>query len=154
MALETVCCLCFMVTAVGGVFEIVNNLLVSNLLDRAARAVAIDASLQEGPADTEAQLLDRAMAAIRGEVGERFDPDLLEIKINVHRNPSTMLQGQVSDGENAGLGGDGGDMVLVRLRLRSETLLGQLRQEFQSEEFAFHALAVARNERLVGLESQ
>ena len=140
-----------MVVVAGGVFEVVNTMLVGDLLDRAAYAVARDNSLQERAAESQQQLLERAVAAIRAELGERLNPDLLRIEIDVYDNPSAMLQGELSAGENGLLGGDAGDMVVVRLAFRPQTPLGQLQQAVLSEDFAFGALAVARNERAVGL---
>ena len=149
-SLESVCGLCFMVGMVGGVFEVVNTLFVGDMLDRAAHAVARDNALQD-PAETGEQLLARARQAIRAEVGDRLDPDVLQIDIDVYDNPTTMLQGEPSQGENGRLGGDGGDMVVVRLRFAPPTPLRWLQQEVMSDDFAFRALAVARNERTIGL---
>ena len=140
-----------MVIVVGGVFEVVNTLFVGDLLDRAAHAVARDNSLQEQAAETGEQLLERAQAAIRAELGDRLNPDLMTIEIDVYDNPSTMLLGELSGGENAGLGGDAGDMVVVRLGFTPRTPLGQLQQTLLSEDLAFRVLAVARNERTVEL---
>ena len=135
----------------GGVFEVVNTLFVSDLLDRAAYAVARDNSLQEQAAESEGQLIGRAREAIRAELGDRLNPDLLSIDIDVYDNPSTMLQGELSAGENGLLGGDAGDMVVVRLGFTPQTPLGRLQQALLSEDLAFGALAVTRNERAVGL---
>ena len=140
-----------MVVVVGGVFEVVNTLFVSDLLDRAAHAVARDNSLQGQAAVNEEQLRERALAAIQVELGDRLNPDLLSIEIDVYDNPSTMLQDELSAGENGRLGGDGGDMVVVRLGFTPGTPLGQLQQTLLSEDLAFRALAVVRNERAVGL---
>jgi hypothetical protein len=140
-----------MVVMVGGVFEVVNTLFVSDLLDRAAHAVARDNSLYDQAAGTEEELLARGREAIRAEMGNRLNPDLLTVDINVYDNPSTMLRGELSEGGNAQLGGDAGDMVVVRLRFRPRAPLGWMRQKVLSDDFAFHALAVARNERMVGL---
>ena len=150
-ALESVCSLCFIMVMVGGVFEVVNMLFVSDILDRAAHAVARDASLQEQASETEEQLLQRAVAAIRADLGDRLNPELLRIEIDIYDNPSTMLRDEASAGENAGLGGDAGDMVVVRLGLRPQTPFGWMQQALQSDDFTFRALAVARNERAVGL---
>ncbi len=140
-----------MIVMVGSVFEIVNRLFVDDLLERAARAVARDASLQEQAADTEDQLLKRAKAAIRTELGDSLDPDLLRIEIDVYDNPSTMLQAQLSGGENGRLGGDAGDMVVVRLGFKPRTSPGETQQTLPPDDFTVRALAVARNERTVGL---
>ena len=140
-----------MVVVVGGVFEVVNTLFVSDLLDRAAHAVARDNSLQGQAAVSEEQLRERAFAAIQVELGDRLNPDLLSIEIDVYDNPSAMLQDELSAGENGRLGGDGGDMVVVRLGFTPETPLGQLQQMLLSEDLGFRALAVVRNERAVGL---
>ena len=154
VALESVCCLCFAVVIVGGVFDVVSTLFVGDILDRAARAVARDNSLQVSAASDSEQLFARAWNAIRGEVGNRLDPDLVIVDIKVYDNPSTMLAGHESAGENSLLGGDAGDMVVVRLGFEPETLLGRLRSTLQvdeSDDIVFQALAVARNERTVVL---
>ncbi len=140
-----------MVVVAGSVFEVVNTLFVRDLLDRAAHAVARDASLQEQAAETEEQLLERALGAIRAELGDSVDPDLLRIEIDVYDNPSTMLLGELSGGENGLLGGDAGDMVVVRLGFTPQTPLGWMKQRLQADDFTVRALAVARNERTVGL---
>lgn len=151
VTLESVCNLCFIIVMVGGVFEVVNTLFVSDILDRAAQAVARDNSLQGQPAGTGEALIARARAAIQAELGNRLDPDLLRIQIDVYDNPSTMLRGVLSAGQYAGLGGDAGDMVVVRLGFAPQTPLGQLQQTLLSGDFAIRALAVARNEQTVGL---
>lgn len=149
-ALESVCSLCFMVVMVGGVSEVVNTLFVGDILDRAAQAVARDNALQD-PADTAEQLLERARQAVRAEVGDRLDPDLLTIDIDVYDNPSTMLEGELSEGDKGSLGGDGGDMVVVRLRFTPPTPLRRVQRQLLPDDFAFQALAVARNERTIEL---
>ena len=136
---------------VGGLFEIVNMLFVGDTLGRAAYSAARDASLQEQAADTEEQLLERALTAIRAELKGRVNPELLSVKIDVYDNPSTMLLGELSGGENSLLGGDAGDMLVVRLGFTPQTPFGWLQQALQSDGFAFRALAVARNEQAVGL---
>ena len=140
-----------MLVVAGGVFEVVNTMLVGDLLDRAAYAVARDNSLQEQAAESEEQLLERAKAAIRAELGDKLNPDLLRIEIDAYDNPSAMLQGEVSAGGNGQLGGDAGDLVVVRLALTPRTPLAQLQQAVLSEDFAFGALAATRNERAAGL---
>lgn len=149
--MESVISLCFLVVVVGGVFEVVNTLFVSDLLGRAAHAVARDNSLQGQAAQSEEKLLERALAAIRAELGERLNPDLLTVDINVYDNPSAMLQGELSAGEKSLLGGGAGDMVVVRLGFTPQTPLGWMQQALESENPTFRALAVARNERTVGL---
>ena len=57
-------------------------------------------------------------------------------------------------GGNGLLGGDPGDMVVVRLRYAPGTPLAGLREMFQageSDSLAFRALAVARNEGAAGV---
>lgn len=149
-ALESVFYLGFMTMTVGGVFEVVNTVFVKDILERAAYAVARDNALRGAPADTPAQLIARAQAAVRAEVGDRLDPELLRIRIAVYDDPSTMLRDELSEGPNAALGGDAGNMVVVRLGYVPDTLLGRIQQALISGG-AFQVLAVARNERTVGL---
>lgn len=149
-SLESVYSLCFMVAMVGGLLEVVNTLFVGDILDRAAHAVARDNALQD-PADTEEKLIERAHEAIRAEVGNRLNPASLTIEIGVYDDPSAMLRGQLSQGANSRLGGDGGDMVAVRLSFTPPTPFRWIQQGLLSNGFAFQALAVARNERMIGL---
>ncbi len=142
VALESVSSLCFIAVMMGGVFEVVNTLLVNDFLDRAAHAVARNEALLD-PAATEAKLIERAREAIRAEVGTGLDAAQLSIGIDVYDDPSKMLLGELSQGANSRLGGDAGEMVVVRLSFRSRTPLGWLRQQ--------QALAMARNELAAGL---
>ena len=156
VSLETVCYLCFSVGIVAGVFQVVNALYIGDVLDRAAQAVARDNSLQVEAAADKQLLLARAWKAIRKEVGDQFDPDLVEVDIKAYDNPSTMLQGEASTGGNSLLGGDPGNMVVVRLRYAPETGFARLREMLQADEtdsLAFQALAVARNERTLELSA-
>ncbi len=156
VALESVCCICFAVGIVGSVIEVVNTLFVSDILRRAAQAVARDNSLQVSAASDSAQLLARAWKAIGEEVGGRLNPDLVEVDIKVYDDPSTMLLGEESTGDNRLLGGDPGNMVVVRLRYTPETPFARLREILQADEsdsLAFQALAVARNERTIELSA-
>ena len=149
VSVEAVCCLFFSIGVMAGVFELGNTLLMGDVLDRAARAVARDNSLQVQAAPNKEKLLARARDAIRKEVGGWLDADVLKVDIKAYDNPSTMLQGTASTGGNALLGGDAGDMVVVRLRYELGTPLAGLRELFQAGEsgsLAFRALAVARNE--------
>lgn len=149
-ALESVCGLCFIVVMMGGVFEVVNTLFVNDILDRAAHAVARNEALQD-PATTNDKLIERAREAIRAEVGDRLDPALLSIGIDVYDNPSKMLLSELSQGEHSQLGGDAGEMVVVRLSFRSRTPLGWMQQQVLDSHRTFHSLAMARNELAAGL---
>ncbi|MCY4441896.1 MAG: hypothetical protein OXE53_17020 [Deltaproteobacteria bacterium] len=154
VSLESVCCICFTVAIAASVFEVVKTLFIGDILHRAAQAVARDNSLQMQAAADREQLLARARKAVREEVDDWLDPDLLEVDVKVYDNPSTMLQGTESTGGNRLLGGDPGNMVVVRLRYAPETVLARLRERLQADEtdsLAFQALAVARNERVVDL---
>ena len=108
VSVESVCCLFFSIGVMAGVFELGNTLFMGDVLDRAARAVARDNSLQVQAAPDKEQLLARARDAIRKEVGSWLDPDLLKVDIKAYDNPSMMLQGEASKGSNVLLGGDPG----------------------------------------------
>lgn len=157
VAVETVVGMTFTLGIVGGVAEIVSTVFHDDLLSRAAYAVAKDNALHQRPASDEAALLERAHAAIRYELGSNADPELLNIDITVYDNPSDMLDGTVSTGPNSLLGGDPGNLVVVRVGLKSATPIERLRNGFDSEEPqgpVYRALAVARNERLTELPAQ
>ena len=149
VSVEAVCCLFFSIGIMAGVFELGNTLLMGDILGRAARAVARDNSLQVQAAPNKEKLLARARDAIRKEIGGGLDADVLKVDIKAYDNPSAMLQGTASTGGNALLGGDPGDMVVVRLRYEPGTPLARLRELLQAGESGspvFRALAVARNE--------
>ena len=152
--LESVCGICCTVVIVGGVFEVANRLFVDDLLGRAAHAVARDNAVQASAAGSETQLIKRAWEAIRAEVGDRFHPDFVRVEIDVYDDPSAMLRGEKSEGRNGRLGGDAGDMVVVRLRFEPRTPLAKVRRQLAAEESGeppVRAVAVARNERILEL---
>lgn len=156
VSVETVCYICFTVGIVAGVFEVVNTLFIGDVLDRAAQAVARDNSLQVEAAANRDQLLARAWTAIRKEVHDRLDPDLVEVDIKAYDNPSAMLEDKESKGANSLLGGDPGNMVVVRLRYSPGTGFARLQEMLlagESGSLTFQALAVARNERVLELSA-
>ena len=148
--LESVCGICCTVVIVGGVFEVANRLFVDDLLGRAAHAVARDNAVQASAAGSETQLIKRAWEAIRAEVGDRFHPDFVRVEIDVYDDPSAMLRGETSEGQNGGLGGDAGDMVVVRLRFEPQTPPAEESGE-SPVRAPVRAVAVARNERILEL---
>ena len=148
--LESVCGICCTVVIVGGVFEVANRLFVDDLLGRAAHAVARDNAVQASAAGSETQLIKRAWEAIRAEVGDRFHPDFVRVEIDVYDDPSAMLRGETSQGRNGGLGGDAGDMVVVRLRFEPQTPPAEESGE-SPVRAPVRAVAVARNERILEL---
>jgi len=150
--MESVLSLAFVVGMVGSAFEIINTLYVSDILHRAAQAVARDNSLRQAETITEAQLKARAWRAIRAEIGDRLDPDLLTVDINVYDNPTAMLRNQVSSGENRPLTGNPYDMVVVRLRFEPNTPLGWMRRQLQpGEKIVFPGIGIGRNQAMAGL---
>lgn len=147
IALESVAYLTFMVITVGSVFEILNFLHVNDTLDEAARVVVRDHVLQPGNAASQADLTDRAWNAIREKIGNGLDRNLVTVEIKVYDNPSMMLADDESTGPHSQVGGEPGDMVVVRVGYTSSTALGWLRRQLQSDEdVVFKALAVGRNE--------
>ena len=147
MALESVFYLTFIVITAGGVFEILNFLQVNDTLDQAARVVVREHVLQEAKPASHADLINRAWAAIRVKMGGRLDRRQVTISIEVYDNPSQMLAKTKSTGPNSRVGGDPGDMVLVRVGYTSSTALGWLRRQLgSSDDVVFKAWAVARND--------
>ena len=150
VALESVCYIGFLIALVGSAFEIVNTIFINDLLGRAAYAVARDNAMRSTAAADDVELEARAWEAIRGEVRDRLNPALVKIDIAVYDNPSAMLLDEESLGENSLLGGDTGDMVVVRLGFESPTPFGWMRRIVDPANplAGFRALAVARNDRL------
>ena len=166
VALEGAMATSFLVFALTGVFEIVNTLLVGDLLNRAAYRVARASALADTAASSVAQLRTQCVEAVRAEVGDLLDFDLaasdgtcspadgqdssefcLSITVSVYDNPSTMLAGTVSQGSNAALGGDAGEMVVVRMQLEPQTVLGRTQRRLLGNG-RLTAMTVMRNDRV------
>ena len=173
VALESALAAVPLIICLAGIFEIVQTVFTSDLLQRAAYRVARATALADTAASDPADLQRRVEQAIQAEIGGMLGFDLtifdetctdaesgeessaaycLHVSIDVYDDPCDMFcaleEGEVreSQGINAELGGDAGDMVVVRLRLQPQSTLGQTQQQLFGED-GLRALAVMRNER-------
>ena len=148
-------------------FEIVRPVFVRDLLQRATYRVAYSNALEDKAADDATALRNRYLQAINAEVDKFLNFALagegacsatppedspavdfcLKVTVTVYDNPSDMLDGTESTGDNAGLGGDAGDMVVVTVVATSQSVLGQLQQSFFGDD-GLTVTAVRRNERM------
>ncbi len=172
VALESVLASIPLLFALAGVFEIVRPLFIGDLLKRAAYAVARTNALYDTAASNAADLESRIRQAIDAEIGDLLDFDLtmggtcgepgegespadfcLSVQVEVYDNPCDMrcaLKGEgpgKSQKDNAELGGDAGDMVVVRLRLQPRSVLSRTQQLLFGDD-GLRAAAVMRNERI------
>ena len=166
--LESVIAATVLVAALACLCEVVRVFLVDDMLQRAAYRVARANALHESAASDQSQLRHRVTEAINAELGEMLDFDLAEngscsktdvngnaielsdfclaVSIDVYDDPADMQSDTKSTGGNANVGGDAGDMAVVRLHLVPQTTLGKAEQKLFGD--GLRAMAVVRNERL------
>ena len=166
--LESVIAATVLVAALACLCEVVRVFLVDDMLQRAAYRVARANALHESAASDQSQLRSRVMEAVTAELGEMLDFDLAEngscsttdddgnaieqsefclaVSIEIYDDPSAMQSDTQSTGDNADVGGDAGDMAVVRLHLVPQTTLGKTQQKLFGD--GLRAMAVVRNERL------
>ena len=169
VALESCLAASFLTVSLAGVFEIASTLLVGDLLQRAANRVARHNALSDTAAPNEAVMRTQCLEAIAAEIGNRIsfkladsadgkctDPEgdevpadfCLAIQVRVYDNPSDMLAGNLSQGENANLGGDAKDIVVVEMTLKPQTAVLAWVQRRLVDERGLTVMTVMRNERL------
>ena len=150
VALESVAYIAFTVGMFGTAFEIVKVVNTGDILERAAYAAARDHVLQPYQARNKHELENRAWEAIREEVGDALDSNVVDVRFEVYKNPSKMLNGEVSTDKFGQKGGGPGDMVVVTLSYEPTGGFAWLRKQLLDNggngEVAFAALAVTRNE--------
>lgn len=161
VALESAIAAIPLVFALGGVFEIIRTAFVSDLLQRAAYRIARENAFADTAAPNKAELrslvqraitaelddlLDFALANTNGdcappEAGEDQPAYCLKVDVDVY-DPEDLG----STKADAPLGGDAGDMVVVRLHLRPLYALGRVQQRLFGDD-GLRAMALMRNER-------
>ena len=170
VALESALAIIPLMLCLAGIFEIVQTIFAGDLLQRAAHQVARTNALAITTASDAANLEGRIRQAITTEVGDWLDFDLtmnavcpqpqedqqeaeycLSATVQVYNSPTDMAttddnpNGQLSQEDDAALGGGSGDMVVVRLRLQPRSALGQLQQTLFGDD-GLRAIAIMRNE--------
>ena len=168
LALESAIAAVFLVLALAALVEVVRTVLVNDMLQRAANRVARANALYESAASDADSLHSRIQQAVTAELGTMLDFELakngacsqtddtqteqdqtefcLSVSIDVYDDPASMNSNTPSSGSKADLGGDAGDMVVVRLHLVPQTALGKIEQQLFGT--GLRAMAVGRNERL------
>ena len=159
VALEAALASIPLILCLAGVFEIVRTIFTSDLIQRAAHRAARSTVLA-GAAASSTALENRVRQAVNAEVGNMLNFDLtmsgtctgpasaaycMHVSVDVYDDPSDMKNGTLSSGSNAALGGDGGDMVVVRVRLQPRSALG-LTQQWLLGAGGLNATVVMRNE--------
>ena len=173
VALESALAIIPLMLCLAGVFEIVQTLFVGDLVKRAAYRVARTNALAATTASDAASLESLVRQAITTEAGDWLDFDLtmnttcpqpqegqqeaeycLSATVQVYNSPTDMAtteddpNGQLSQEDDAALGGGSGDMVVVRMRLQPRSALGQLQQTLFGEA-GLRAIAIMRNEERI-----
>lgn len=173
VALESAIATIPLMLCLAGIFEIVSTIFDGDLIQRAAYRVARVNALAPTTASDAASLETLVRQAITTEVGDWLDFDLtmtatcpqpqegqqaaeycLSATVQVYNSPSAMAKtddnpnGQLSQEDDAALGGGSGDMVVVRLRLQPRSTLGQLQQTLFGDD-GLRAIAVMRNEERI-----
>lgn len=167
VALESAIAVVPLIFFLAGIFEIVQTVFVSDLLQRAAHRVAYTNALRESAASNTAELRTACLQEITTEVGDFLGFELadengscssthtntntapafcLKVRVTVYDNPSAMLNNTPSLGSNAQLGGDAGNMVVVEVVATPQRILSQLQQRFFGTN-GMKAIAIRRNER-------
>lgn len=173
VALESAIATIPLMLCLTGIFEIVSTIFDGDLIQRAAYRIARTNALAPTTASDAASLETLVRQAITTEVGDWLDFDLtmtatcpqpqegqqaaeycLSATVQVYNSPSAMAKtddnpnGQLSQEDDAALGGGSGDMVVVRLRLQPRSALGQLQQTLFGDD-GLRAIAVMRNEERI-----
>ena len=173
VALESALATIPLMLCLTGVFEIVQTIFAGDLLQRAAHRMARNNALAATTASDAASLESLVRQAITTEAGDWLDFDLtmnttcpqpqegqqeaeycLSATVQVYNSPSDMAttddnpNGQLSQEDDAALGGGSGDMVVVRMRLQPRSALGQLQQTLFGEA-GLRAIAIMRNEERI-----
>lgn len=173
VALESAIATIPLMLCLTGIFEIVSTIFDGDLIQRAAYRIARTNALAPTTASDAASLETLVRQAITTEVGDWLDFDLtmtatcpqpqegqqaaeycLSATVQVYNSPSNMAKtddnpnGQLSQEDDAALGGGSGDMVVVRLRLQPRSALGQLQQTLFGDD-GLRAIAVMRNEERI-----
>ena len=169
-ALENALATIPLVLCLTGMFEIVQTIFAGDLVKRAAYRVARANALASTPASTEADMANRITQAIDTEVGSWLDYDLrmgtdcpdpstsnqnqtadycVSAKIEVYSSPADIANDRKAvEDDTTGYGGGTGDMVVVRLHVKPQSVSsGLIKQTLFGEKGPqFRSVAVMRNE--------
>ena len=177
VALESAIAVIPLMLCLAGVFEIIQTIFAGDLLQRAAHRVARVNALAMTTASDDASLEGLVRQAITAEVSDWLDFDLrmnagclepqnnqddqesqaeycLSVTIYVYDSPADMTatddspNGQLSQEDDAALGGGSQDIVVVRMQLWPQGPLGQIQQSLFGDT-GLRAVAVMRNEERI-----
>ena len=162
VGLESAIACVVLILGLAGLYQIVRTAFVGDLIQRAAHRVARTNALYDTAASGPTQLRTRILEAIKAELEETLSFGLAEngtckpedaqkdfclvVRVDVYDCPLCLKNNQRSQRANAALGGDAGDIVVVRLHLTPQTVPGKIEQQLFGT--GLRATAVIRNERL------
>ena len=174
VALENALATIPLVLCLTGMFEIVQTIFAGDVVKRAAYRVARANALASAPASDAAAMKSRITQAIDDEVGGWLDYDLkmnadcpdpsasnqnqaadycVSAKIEVYSSPADMTSDppvQATQDDTVGHGGGTGDMVVVRLHVKPQSVSVGLKQAlFGATGPQLRAVAVMRNEERI-----
>ncbi len=170
VALENALATIPLVLCLTGMFEIVQTIFAGDVVKRAAYRVARANALASAPASDATAMKSRITQAIDTEVGGWLDYDLkmnadcpdpsasttptadycVSARIEVYSSPLDLARNppvqEVQD-DTVGYGGGAGDMVVVRLHVKPQSVSVGLKQAlFGATGPEFRSVAVMRNE--------
>ena len=170
VALENALATSPLMLCLTGMFEIVQTIFAGDLVKRAAYRVARANALAAAPASDTTAMKSRITQAIDDEVGSWLDYDLqmntdcpdpstnttptadycVSAKIEVYSSPADITSDppvQAVQDDTVGHGGGAGDMVVVRLHVKPQSVSVGLKQAlFGGKGPQFRSVAVMRNE--------
>ena len=173
VALENALATIPLVLCLTGMFEIVQTIFAGDLVKRAAYRVARTNALASTPASDTTAMKSRVTQAIDTEVGNWLDYDLrmntdcpdpstnnqnptadycVSAKIEVYSSPGDIANGrQALQNDTVGHGGGTGDMVVVRLHVKPQSVSAGFikRTLFGENGPQFRSVAVMRNEERI-----
>ena len=174
VALENALATLPLVLCLAGMFEIVQTIFAGDLVKRAAYRVARANALALAPASTETDMKSRIQQAIDDEVGSWLDYDLkmnadcsypstsnqnqtadycVSAKIEIYSSPADIMRDppvQATQDDTVGYGGGTGDMVVVRLDVKPQSVSVGLKQVLFGEKGPqFRSVVVMRNEERI-----
>lgn len=116
VAIEGALSITLLVAAFAAIMDIVQSVQLTNRVERVAWAIARSNAMEPAPAATADDLRARIETVIEAEVGGSFDPENFRVDVTAYQTAAGLANGTPSSLPSARLGGDPGDMVVVRVR--------------------------------------
>ena len=149
-AVETALSIAVLVGVLAALMGVIQNLQGKDQAERATRAGARSVALLESAPTDQASLESAVCEGVNAELQLDEGYDCTEgwsIEVEAYASPSALLAGTKRDG-SAPLGGEDGDLVLVRLTERERP--AKTEEEKRKMGTGRRTVAIAQNERSAG----